>query len=160
MRVFVSSTYIDLIEYRRIIERSLRMSGFDFNGMEHFGSNPQPSIDVCLNAVESSDVFVGVLGMRYGSSPPRRIRSYSEREYMMAYQLHLPIYFFIIDEERALIRPTDIETNPDKIQRLLALKNRVNQRHTVSRFESPDNVAWLILASLVSEEIRIQETAQ
>jgi len=157
MIVFVSSTYQDLENYRRVVESSLRMSGYDFNGMEHFGSQNNPSLKVCLDAVGRSDAFVGILGMKYGSSPTGRVLSYTEREYNFAYSLHRPIYMFLIDEDEARIRPTDFETDSNKIGRLRRFKEKVRNRHTISRFYSEDNLAWLILASLRIEENRIME---
>jgi hypothetical protein len=157
MLIFVSSPYSDLENYRRVVESSLRMSGYDFVGMEHFGAQNNPPLEVCLNAVKQSDVFVGIMGMRYGSSPPSRVLSYTEREYNLAYSLRLPIYMFLIDETRARIRPADFETNPEKVERLRRFKEKVRRRHTITHFCSEDNLAWLILASLRIEENRIRE---
>jgi hypothetical protein len=64
MKVFLSSTYEDLLLHRRIVEDSLSISSIQFNAMEHFGSTPCPPMQTCLKAVDSSDVFIGALGVR------------------------------------------------------------------------------------------------
>ncbi len=84
MRVFLSSTYEDLTRHRDTVEASFAMSGIDYNAMEHFGSNPRPPIQICLAAVDASDAFVGILGVRYGGCPPGGVQSYTEREYRRA----------------------------------------------------------------------------
>jgi len=77
MRVFLSSTYEDLVTHRASVELSLSMSGIPFNAMEHFGAAPVPPLATCLKAVDASDVFVGVIGVRYGSSPHGAALSYT-----------------------------------------------------------------------------------
>ena len=66
--VFVSSTWIDLGPERRAIEFVL--SKFDETklvGMEHFGSGDEPTRDASLQEVDRIDLYVGILGPRYGS---------------------------------------------------------------------------------------------
>ena len=70
MRVFVSSTYKDLFAHRRTVEDSLAMSGIAYNAMEYFASASSPPLDTCLAAVKGSDLFIGILGVRYGGCPP------------------------------------------------------------------------------------------
>ena len=153
MIVFVSSTYSDLSTHRNTLEASLRMSGYDYNGMEHFSATPTPPLRVCLDAVRRSDVFVGILGMKYGACPNNRKLSYTEREYRLAYILRKPIFMFLIDETSARIRPQDFEINVGKLERLNEFKEMVTRRHTIVRFIDKDHLAWQVLASLRYEEM-------
>lgn len=157
MIVFVGSTYEDLKNYRSIVEASLYKSGYEFNGMEHFGADSKPPLNVCLDAVSRSDVYIGILGMKYGSSPPQNKMSYCEREYLLARTLRKPIYFFLIDESKAKIAPKDFEKDPEKLNRLEKFKERVLQRYNVGWFTTEDNLAWQVLASLRVAEIRMRE---
>ena len=103
--IFVSSTYQDLAEHRQVLETSLSISGMGFNAMEHFGATPSPPLQTCLDAVEASDIFVGVVGVRYGASPPGGRRSYTEREYRLARSLGKDIFMFLVDMDLAAVAP-------------------------------------------------------
>lgn len=152
MKVFLSSTYEDLVEHRRAIEASFAMSGVDYNAMEHFGSAPCPPIHTCLAAVENSDAFVGVLGVRYGGCPPQCVQSYTEREYRRARARNIPTFMFLIDVRNAAVHPQHIlgETQQQQ-QRVQTLKDFVRRHHTVTFFKTPDELALLVLASLIKE---------
>ena len=152
MRVFLSSTYEDLVEHRQVLAASFDISRIDYNAMEHFGSVPRPAIKTCLGGVDASDVFVGVLGVRYGGHPPQCVQSYAEREYRRARSRGMPIFMFLIDERNAAVHPHHIigET-PDQQTRLQHLKAFVQQQHTVTFFRTPDDLARLVLASIIRE---------
>ena len=152
MKVFLSSTYEDLALHRGTVEDSLAISSIQFNAMEHFGSTPCAPIQTCLNAVDSSDAFIGVLGVRYGGTPPRCCQSYTEREYRRARSNNLPILMFLIDERDAAVAPQHVvNETPDQQRRLRALKDFVCRHHTVTFFKNADDLARLVLASLIRE---------
>jgi hypothetical protein len=157
VKIFISSTYEDLKSHRAVLEASLLKSAYQFDGMEHFTADSQPPIEVCLDAVRRSDVFIGILGMRYGSCPRGNRLSYTEREYRLAYTLKKPIFMFLIDEQKATIVPRDIENDRNKAEKLQVLKERVLKRHNVARFTTDDNLAWQVLASLRIAELRAKE---
>ena len=35
--------------------------------MEDFGARPENSLDTCLNELNKSDIYIGIIGMNYGS---------------------------------------------------------------------------------------------
>lgn len=152
MKVFLSSTYEDLVEHRSTVEASFAMSGIEYNAMEHFGSAPRPPIQACLAAVDIADTFVGVLGVRYGGCPPRCVQSYTEREYRRARARRIPIFMFLIDERNAAVNPQHIVGETGQQQdRLRRLKDFACRHHTVTFFKTPDDVARLVLASFIRE---------
>ena len=156
MKIFISSTYEDLIEHRNTVESSLSISSINYNAMEHFGSTPRPTIQTCLNTVSASDVFIGILGVRYGGCPPGRKLSYTEREYRLARQLAnssiMPIFMFLIDERNASVpaQYVGLET-PQQQERLRLFKEFILRYHTVTFFKTPEDLARLVLASLIRE---------
>jgi hypothetical protein len=152
MRIFLSSTYEDLVEHRATVARSFDISGINYNAMEHFGSVPQPPIQTCLTAVDGSDAFVGILGVRYGGCPPGAVQSYTEREYRRARNRDIPIFMFLIDERNAAVAPHHIvRETAHQQQRLQGLKRFVTRHHTVTFFKTPDDLAHLVLASLIRQ---------
>ena len=67
-RVFVSSTWLDLQPERKALMEALnRMEEMRFVGMEFFGNRPDDTHDASIDQVELCEVFVGIIGHRYGS---------------------------------------------------------------------------------------------
>lgn len=153
MDVFVSSTYRDLAEYREIIRLALETSGYHFHGMEHFPAQDRPPLDACLGALDDSDVYVGIVGGLYGSSPPGRQLSYTELEYRRARELGIYRIMLVIDDE-ASVRAAHIEQDPHRIERLKRFRALVEGRHTVQSFRDGNEAAWKILAALRTYEIQ------
>ena len=152
MLIFISSTYQDLAVHRRTLEDSLAISGIDFNAMEHFGASPTPPIQTCLAAVEHSEIFVGILGVRYGASPIGGKQSYTKREYRRAKSLGAPVFMFLIDMDNATVAPALVANETREQQaRMRRLKDFVLSRHTVSYFTTAEDLARLVLASLIRQ---------
>lgn len=157
--IFVSSTYRDLSNHREILRIALETSGYRFRGMEHFAAQQTPPIDVCLEELADSDVYVGILGRLYGSCPPGRVLSYTELEYNSARELGKPQIILAIGDG-AQITFTQIEQLPEKIERLNRFRERILHRHTVDYFNNEHEAAWKILAALRNYEIRLSEEQQ
>jgi len=152
MRIFISSTYEDLADHRTTLEGSLSISAIDYNAMEHFGSTPRPAIQTCLDAVAASDAFVGVLGVRYGGCPPGGKRSYTEREYRLAKSRGMPIFMFLIDGRNASVPAQYVSMeSPAHQHRLRRFKEFVARHHTITFYKTPEDLARLVLASLIRE---------
>lgn len=152
MRVFISSTYQDLVIHRQKVEDSLAISNLDYNAMEHFGAAANPPIQVCLDAVEESDVLIAVLGVRYGSCPPGGRRSFTEREYRHARSLGIPILPFLIDMRNALVTPDLMHNETQEQQRRLQLlKTLAATDNTPAYFTTPEDLARLVLASIIRQ---------
>ena len=150
--MFLSSTYKDLTEYRKVVEASFAISGIAYNAMEHFGSTPRPPIRTCLDAVEQSDVFVGVIGVRYGGSPPSRKLSYTEREYRHAKARGISRFMFLIDTRNANVAPELITGETEEQQkRLKQFRDLIENNYTVTYFKAPGDLSRLILASIIKE---------
>lgn len=96
--IFISSTYEDLIPYREEVQRNLIRLEQIVKGMEYFGSSPKDSLTVCLSQVRESKLFVGILGMRYGSVDEDSGLSYSQLEYQEAIKNGIPTLIYIMDE--------------------------------------------------------------
>lgn len=69
-RVYLSSTYEDLKNYRRAVYEALRKGGHDVKTMENYVAADQRPVDKCLKDVEEADVYVGLFAFRYGYVPP------------------------------------------------------------------------------------------
>ncbi|MFQ5847141.1 MAG: DUF4062 domain-containing protein [Candidatus Methylomirabilales bacterium] len=156
MVVFISSTYRDLAEYREVIRLALETSGYTYRGMEHFPPQDEPPLDVCLRALEECDVYVGIVGGLYGSSPPGRVLSYTELEYRHATSLGIYRIMILLDDN-ARVRAGYVEQDPERIERLNRFRARIVNNHTAQTFRDGHEAAWKILAALRIHEVRLRE---
>ncbi len=147
MKVFVSSTFIDLKEYRKAVEEVLNRVRAQFQGMEYFGARPEEPKRACLAEIEESDVFVGIYAHRYGHVPNGDSKSITEQEFDFANQLSLPCYCYVIDPDYPWT-PAYIEHSAkEQFQRFMAkVAGLVRER-----FTTPDDLAKKVAADLYRE---------
>jgi tetratricopeptide (TPR) repeat protein len=139
MKVFISSTYKDLIDYRAAAIRAVEGTNYQASKMEVFGARPDEPLDACLKEVEQSDLFVGIYALRYGFIPEGAEISITEMEYLHAKKLGKPIYCFLLDEENQPWLKKWIESDPGK-SKLEDLKKHLQKDHVCDYFTSPDDL--------------------
>jgi tetratricopeptide (TPR) repeat protein len=144
MKVFLSSTYLDLIEHRKAAHDALEQLGLHVMWMEAFGARPEDSTKVCRTEIEESELFVGIYAHRYGWISPSEEHSITEQEFDHAQKLGKPIFGFIVDEDHAW-SPKHIEH--DKQTKLNAFLGKV-KKYPVDFFTTPDNLAQSIASSV------------
>jgi hypothetical protein len=70
--------------------------------MAYFTADPRPPEQVCREAVRSVEVFVGIVGFRYGSPVADRPElSYTELEFQEASKAGMPQLMFLLGEDMA-----------------------------------------------------------
>ena len=144
MKVFLSSTYNDLIEHRKAAHDALEQLGLHVIWMEAFGARPEDSTKACLKEVEESDLFIGIYAHRYGYIPKDAAVSITEQEFDYAQKLGKPIFGFIVDEDfiwHQKYFEHDKKANLDAFLR--GVKNQ-----PVEFFTTPDNLAHKIASSV------------
>lgn len=146
-RIFVSSTKEDLIPYREAVETVLTGMEHIPLGMEYFVSSPDSPIDVCLATVRRSQLYIVIVGMRYGSIEEGSGKSFTELEYDEAVKNKIPVLAFIIDEEQCLVLPKFVDVG-EKAEKLKQFKAKLNSSYLVSRFASIDNLKQLVEKSV------------
>jgi len=133
LKVFVSSTWIDLQSERQAIaETTHKMTAFSFVGMENFGSCDLPPEDGSLDKVDTCDLYVCIVGNRYGSG-------ITEKEYDRARRLNLPCFIYFLRSE-------SVGAKADA--NLLVFSNRLRNSHICSDFGSPDELALKMATDL------------
>ena len=146
-RIFVSSTKEDLIPYREAVETVLTGMEHIPLGMEYFVSSPDSPIDVCLATVRRSQLYIVIVGMRYGSIEEGSGKSFTELEYDEAVKNKIPVVAFVIDEEQCAILPKFVDVG-EKAEKLKQFKAKLNSSYLVSRFASIDNLKQLVEKSV------------
>ena len=68
LQVFVSSTYKDMLEERQAAVEAILTAGHIPAGMELFAAGDESQFQAIRTWIDESDVFLLLLGGRYGSS--------------------------------------------------------------------------------------------
>jgi hypothetical protein len=69
MKVYISSTFEDLKEYREKVYRQLRKMRDDVISMEDYVAGDQRSLAQCLADVAIAHIYIGIIAWRYGYVP-------------------------------------------------------------------------------------------
>jgi hypothetical protein len=97
LQVFVSSTYTDLLNYRQAAVSAILKAGHIPAGMELFTAGDKSQTKTIEKWIEESDIYMLILGGRYGSIEPTTGLSYIELEYDCAISLGKPIFSVVIE---------------------------------------------------------------
>lgn len=146
--IFLSSTWEDLKEHRKIVIEDLTRFKLNIEGMEFFGASPATPIKVSLKRVQSSDIFVGILGNRYGTIDSSTMKSITELEYIKAQECNKPIFMYLIDEDNHPVLPRYIEKGDGAIA-LSNFKEIVKREHSIQKFKSPENLSRKMTSDLM-----------
>lgn len=99
LQVFISSTFTDLIEERQAAVSAILKSGHIPAGMELFTSGDRSQMDTITRWIDESDVYMLILGGRYGSVEPLTNLSYTELEFDYAVEQNKPMFSVVINEQ-------------------------------------------------------------
>ena len=141
LRVFVSSTWLDLEPERAAVEAAVqRLRETKFVGMEYFGSRDESTRRASLDEVDRSDVYVGIFAARHGSG-------ITADEYRRARARNLPCFIYFKDD--AAITDDLRETDPSKTGQLNTLKQELRAQHLIGpHFTNPHDLAAKVTADL------------
>ena len=81
-QIFISSTYTDLIDERKLIIDALLKMDFIPAGMEMFVASDTEQFKVITKVIDLCDYYLLIIGKRYGSINEETQISYTELVYM------------------------------------------------------------------------------
>lgn len=90
-RVFISSVMEGLEDERCAVAQAIREIGAEGAWFEEFGARDQDPEQAYLNEVDLSDVYIGILGSRYGGQDRATGYSATHAEYLRAVERGLRI---------------------------------------------------------------------
>jgi formylglycine-generating enzyme required for sulfatase activity len=133
MKVFISSTYEDLKEYRKAAIDAVIKSECAILAMEHFGARAEEPVEVSLDDVHKCDIFVGIYAHCYGFVPKGSKKSITQQEYELAKKLGKPCLCFIVEEEFPW---NPIFFEKEKYAALESFLKKIKDENTVTSFGS------------------------
>ncbi len=104
--------------------------------------------------VRSCQVYVGLIGLRYGSPVPDRPEvSYTELEFETATEARMPQLVVMLDEDAVLPIPPSqmLDRDPALMLRQRAFRDRLDARLLVRKFASPEQVELLLFHGLQAQ---------
>jgi hypothetical protein len=149
-RVYISSTFEDLQDYRKAVAESIHRLEHEDVAMEYYVAEDTRPLERCLKDVAACDVYVGIFAYRYGFIPEENNASrlsITELEYSKACETGKPCLIFLMSE----VAPwpgtkRDKGTAGECIE---ALRDRLGKRHSVNFFITADELTRKINEALV-----------
>ncbi len=146
-QVFVSSTYIDLIEERQKVMQALLELNCIPAGMEWFPAMDDEQFEVIKTVIDDSDYFVLIIGGRYGSESAIDKISYTEKEFDYAIEKGLKILAFIHENPKTL--PVEkYDTSLTAQRKLNKFKKKVMTSRMVKFWNNSDELAGFVSRGL------------
>jgi Domain of unknown function (DUF4062) len=146
VRVFLSSTYADLADYRRCAAEALERLGQQPGRMEVFGARPEEPSEACIREIDQCDLFVGIYAHRYGYVPEGSEVSITELEFQHAKDKSKPIFCFLVDEVYPWPPPM-IEAEPGRAK-LSRFKDTLQRQLVRETFTTPQDLAVKVATSV------------
>lgn len=97
MKICISSTFTDLIDYRNIAIEVCEIFKAKQLVMELMFSKSETPLEASLDLVRNCDIYICIIGKRYGNIPAGYDKSITNLEYEEALKLSKPIHIFIVD---------------------------------------------------------------
>lgn len=141
-RIYVSSTFSDLEDFRKAVGLALRRLGHEDVSMEYYVAGDERPLERVLADVATCKLYVGIFAWRYGYIPPENNpgnRAITELEYRQAREVGIPCLIFMLAEEAPWPR-----TKQDKgpaADRIEALRQELSEKHVVSFFANADELS-------------------
>lgn len=153
-KIYVSSTYLDLQEFREKILFHLQRMKQAVKAMEYYLADDRRPADKCIADVEMCDIYVGIFAWRYGTIPeddnPDKL-SITEMEYRTARKNGIPCLVFLHDGKS----PWSPDLVDDDKTRIKAFRKKVESEQSAQWFKNSDELASLVGASLYDKLIAL-----
>ncbi|MCW3816418.1 HEAT repeat domain-containing protein [Micromonospora sp. DR5-3] len=146
MKVYISATQKDLLEYRAAVHAVARRLEIEDVAMEAYGADIRPPLERCLADVRRCDLYVGLFAWRYGFRPPGQESSITELEYREALAAGKPCLIFLLAEDTPW--PVDMIDRDADWQQVVALRRELKERHLCAFFSSVDDLSAKVTVAL------------
>ncbi|TXI20020.1 MAG: DUF4062 domain-containing protein [Nitrosomonas sp.] len=140
MRVYLSSTLNDLIPERQAVKDAL---GGECVVVESYTADERSVRDSCLSDVAGCDLYIGIIGRRYGHIPPGDSLSITEQEFQRAEECELDTLIFIKDDHQNIGPFYDAFTKENPPELIEAFRQRIASRAAV--FKTPEDLKAHVL---------------
>jgi len=138
LQVFVSSTFTDLRQERQAAVEAILSAGHIPAGMELFAAGDESQMEAIKQWIDESDVFLLILGGRYGSIDLKSGKSYIHLEYEHALSKGKPLFACVI-ADAALQNASTKYDSSENAKQLDEFRNFVKSK-LVEFWEDPKDI--------------------
>lgn len=150
--VFVSSTYKDLYDERRLVSEAIARAGYVPEGMEIFPASSQKQIDFITQVIKRCDYYILIIAGKYGSIYENET-SYTRKEYEIARELGIPVLPFLHSDIQSLAASA-VESDEKKARLLRSFRETLEKETLVGLWTTGPDLAAQALAALAQEANR------
>jgi len=175
LRIFISSTAVDLRDYRdKVRDAVLRLENLPV-AMETFSAQSGQPARECMRMAAEADAVVCIVAHRYGFVPPRELGGDGERsitwlEVDAAKSAGKPVFAFLVDskarwtevkeQDRLVSEPEKAQEIIKAVQKLQEFKAYLERECVRQTFASPEELAKLVAITLANFSPRPTATAR
>jgi tetratricopeptide (TPR) repeat protein len=157
LRIFISSTAIDLTDYRDKVRDAISALQTLPIMMETFSAKPGQPANECMREAAEADAVICIVAHRYGYVPSKDLGGDGERsitwlEVDAAKKADKKVFAFVIDEKApwtAVEEQDRLKTEPPEnapeilkaVQKLREFKTYLGKEFTLKTFTNPDHLA-------------------
>ncbi|SYW12266.1 conserved hypothetical protein [Oenococcus oeni] len=152
-KFFISSTFTDLKDIRNEAILGVLKAGQMPVMMEGFSADTTQQ-DKIKESIGDADAYILILGSKYGTLMPDSKISYTEWEYGLACQKHMPIYVLKLSEnlidfrmKNGLLRVADLEVTKSEYKQFL---DKVTENRLVETLDSVESARPKTQAAVLS----------
>lgn len=174
MRIYVSSTFQDLAQYRSACIRVLRQLGHEVVSMEDYVAESSIPVDKVVSDVKSCDLYVILVAWRYGyiptadrvmvdvSSATKGETSITEYEYLAAGESNIKRVAFLVHEHAPwpphMMDGFDSGSQAKRgdMTRVLNFREKIQRDLMVAYFQEPADLEARLSAAVASVGLRSQ----
>jgi Domain of unknown function (DUF4062)/inactive STAND len=143
-KIYISSTYKDLIGEREAAAKAVRRLGHQTIAMEDYVATDDRPVNKCLADVRACEAYVGIIAWRYGSIPDGYDKSITHLEYEEAGKAKIPRLLFVVDDTA----PWPHDQMDDDDAPIKIFRRHLLSEHLVSLFSTRDELSALVGAAL------------
>lgn len=144
-QVFISSTFQDLRQTREAVTWEILKAGHIPVGMENFSALDDRGWKVIDRTLGTTDYYVLLVAGRYGSIDSSLGISWTEREYVRAIELGIPILAFVRDKRHITADHVDTGENALKLAKFI---ESVSERRLREAWTTDDDLRARVTAAL------------
>lgn len=148
-QVFVSSTFTDLQEERRLASNNLAKAGYFSAGMELFPAADQDQFEYIKRIIDRSDYYVVITAGRYGSLASDGL-SYTEKECDYAMSRSIPVLAFLHENPGSLPADKCEKTNAGRAH-LSRFNEKLKTGRMVDFWSNRDELCTKIVIAVANQ---------
>jgi hypothetical protein len=145
-QVFISSTFVDLVQERQSAIRAVLDLGHIPSGMEIFPAADIEQFEYIKKVIDECDYYVLIIGARYGSVDEAGL-SFTEKEYDYAVEQKKTVLAFVHGDPGS-IAVSKVDTDPVLAAKLDAFRKKASTGRLVSFWKGTDELELKVTKAL------------